>query len=141
MNISDAGLALIKEHEGLRLHAYQDSVGAWTIGVGHTLGVYEGQQITTMEADRLLRADLETAERCVNGMVHVEVSQNQFDALVSFAFNVGCGALRASTLLRLLNDGDDMAAAQQFEHWCHAGGKVLAGLVTRREAEKELFLA
>lgn len=140
MKTSDAGIALIKDHEGLRLHSYPDSVGVLTIGYGHTLGVFAGQQITTMEADRLLRADLETVEKCLANCVKVEVTQNQYDALASFCFNLGCKSLCDSTLLSLLNDGDDTAAAAQFEHWCYAAHRKLPGLIARREAEKELFL-
>ncbi len=140
MNVSQAGRDFIKEHEGVRLNAYQDSVGIWTIGVGHILGVYEGQQITTMEADRLLEADLETVDKCLANCLKVPVTQNQWDALGSFVFNLGCKSLRDSTLLSLLNDGDDTGAAAQFECWCYAAHKKLPGLIARREAEKELFL-
>lgn len=141
MNISDAGLNLIKKHEGLRLHSYQDSGGVWTIGYGSTKGVTPYMIISVDEAERRIKDDLVTVEKCLANCLKVEVTQGQYDALCSFAFNLGCGALRTSTLLSLLNDGDDTAAAAQFEHWCHCQGKVLQGLVARREAEKELFNA
>lgn len=139
MNTSETGLALISEFEGCRLEAYQDSVGIWTVGYGHIAGVKEGDICTQEEADEWLRTDVGTAERCVNNSVRVTLSQGQFDALVSFVFNLGCAALRNSTLLRKLNDGDDDGAAQQFMHWNHAGGQVVAGLTRRRQAEMELF--
>lgn len=141
MKISDQGIALIKEFEGCELTAYVCPAGVLTIGVGHTgRDVHAGQTITEEEADELLRKDLETFERCVNNYVG-PVTQSQFDALVSFAFNLGCDALRNSTLLRKLNDGDDVGAADEFGKWVKAGGKVLPGLVRRREAEKALFLS
>ena len=139
MNISDNGLDLIKKHEGLRLEAYQDSVGVWTIGYGHTAGVKEGDTCTEEEANAYLREDAKSAERCVNSCVAVPLTQNEFDALCSFAFNLGCTSLRNSTLLRKLNDSDFDGAAAEFQKWNHAGGKVLAGLTKRREDEAQLF--
>lgn len=141
MNISNDGLDLIKSHEGCRLNAYQDSVGVWTIGYGSIRGVMRGMSITDAEADDRLRQDAQIAEKCVNNSVTISLTQGAFDALCSFVFNLGCGALRNSTLLRKINDGDDNGAADEFGKWNHAGGKVLAGLTARREAEKELFLA
>ena len=140
MNISEAGLALIREFEGCKLEAYLDSVGIPTIGVGHTAGVKMGDICTQDQADTWLRTDVQVAVRCVANSVTGVLSQGQIDALTSFVFNLGCGALRNSSLLRMLNAGHDDAAAQQFERWNHAGGRVLAGLTARREAEKELFL-
>lgn len=141
MKCSDAGREFIKEHEGCKLTAYQDSVGVWTIGVGHTLGVFEGQTIDQAEADRLLAADLVSAEKCINNSFPFGLTQNQFDALTSFVFNLGCAALRNSTLLRKLTEGDDVGASEEFLKWNHAGGRVVAGLTTRRADEKELFLS
>ena len=140
MKISDEGIGLIKRFEGCRLKAYQDSVGVWTIGFGSTRGVGAGDVITQEEADRRLLADLETVEKCINNSVAVELTQQQYDALCSFTFNLGCGALRGSTLLKKLNDGDDDGAAQEFARWNKAGGQVLAGLVSRRKAEHDLFI-
>lgn len=139
MRTSDAGIELIKSFEGCRLQAYQDSVGVWTIGYGTTSGVKEGDTITLQEAEKYLRDDLDKFETCVNQLVDTDINQKQFDALVCFAYNVGCNALRNSTLLRLLNAGNYDLAAQQFLRWDKAGGKQLAGLTRRRRAESELF--
>src|SRR5258708_33537577 len=144
MNISEAGLALIKESELLRLQAYPDpgtNAEPWTIGYGHTRGVKQGDTCTTDEADRWLIEDLEPVEKCIADSVSIELTQGQYDALCSFVFNLGCMALRNSTLLRKLNAGDDTGAAEEFHKWNHAGGKVLAGLSKRRNAEAEMFLA
>ena len=139
MKIGDAGLALIKEFEGCRLQAYQDSVGVWTIGYGSTTDVAPGQIITQAEAEGRLMEDLKHAETCVNGAVTVPLVQNEFDALVAFVFNLGCGAFRKSTLLRKLLDSDFDGAALEFRRWDKAGGQVLAGLTRRRAAEERLF--
>lgn len=141
MNVSERGLALIREFEGCRLTAYRDAVGIWTIGVGHTgPDVEEGLVITEAEADTFLREDVKHAERCVNRLLGgTPTTQGQFDALVSFTFNLGCDALRRSTLLSVLLAGDDEMASREFVRWNKAGGKVLAGLTRRREAEAELF--
>lgn len=141
MKISQAGIDLIKSFEGCRLHAYLDAVGVPTIGFGSTDGVTMGDAITQAEADTLLLEDLERFERCVNECVKVPIDQNAFDALVSFAFNLGCFALGDSTLLKYLNRGDHPAAAREFMKWTHAGGKVLPGLVARRQAESDRFMA
>lgn len=141
MKISEEGLALIKEFEGLRLQAYKDSVGVLTIGYGHTgKNVFEGMLISEGQADILLAKDVEVCEKCVNGLVNVPMTQGQFDALCSFVFNLGCGRLRNSTLLQCLNDGNDVEAADQFLRWNKAGGYVLPGLTRRREAERKLFM-
>ncbi len=139
MNVSENGLNLIREFEGCKLEAYQDSVGVWTVGYGSTRGVCSGLTITQEDADRRLQNDVQGAVLCVKNAVKVNVTQNQFDALVSFVFNLGCGALRNSQLLRKLNDMDDEGAASEFGKWNHGGGQVLAGLTRRREAEAELF--
>jgi len=141
MKISENGLNLIRSHEGCKLEAYLDSVGVPTVGYGHTLGVFMGQTITQDEADRLLQADMVSVEKCINNSIPFGITQNQFDALCSLTFNIGCGNLRNSTLLRKIQDGDDAGAAEEFGKWCHAGGKTLPGLVARREAEKQLFLS
>ena len=137
---SQKGIDLIKSFEGCRLTAYQDSVGVWTIGYGHTAGVYQGMTITEKEAEDFLRSDLGTSESAVNRLVTYSMNQNQFDALVSFTFNVGSGNFGSSTLLKKLNQGDITGAANEFDKWIQAGGQVLEGLVKRRAAEKELFL-
>jgi lysozyme len=135
------GLTLIMNSEGLRLTAYQDSVGVWTIGWGHTgPDVKKGLTVTRTQAEALLRQDLSKFEAGVTRLVKVPLSSNQFSALVSFSFNVGLGSLGNSTLLRLLNQGNYAGAADQFRLWTKAGGKTLEGLVHRRAEEKALFL-
>lgn len=141
MQISKAGLDLIKQFEGLYLKAYRCPAGVPTIGYGHTAGVAMGQTITQQQADDYLRRDVRQFERAVARLVTVPLTQGQFDALVSFAFNLGEGALAQSTLLRLLNAGDHAGAADQFDRWNKAGGRVLPGLVRRRAAERALFEA
>lgn len=142
MKTSDAGINLIQQFEGERLHAYKDIVGIWTIGFGHTgPEVHEGQHISHDEAIALLHEDLRKFEECVDTHVAVTVDQNEFDALVCLCYNIGCGAFKNSTLMDLLNHGSKDAAAQQFLRWDRAGGKEVAGLLRRREAERELFLA
>ena len=140
MKTSDAGIDLIKHFEGLRLHAYQDSVGVWTIGVGHTRTAKPGMVITEDEAVNLLRGDLADAESAVNRLVMVPLDQGEFDALVSFVFNLGSGNFGKSTLLKKLNHGDRIGASDEFKRWNRAGGKVLSGLTRRRAAERALFL-
>ena len=146
MKISQSGLDLIKEFEGLRLDAYQDSVGVWTIGYGSTYWpdgrkVKKGDKLASeAEAEQLLRDTVKTYEAGVNRVVKVHITQNQFDALVSFAFNLGVGALEKSTLVRKLNQIDVIPVANEFSRWTKAGGKELAGLRRRRTAERELFL-
>jgi len=139
VKISDKGLALIKEFEGVRLAAYLDSVGVPTIGYGHTKGVQMGDRCSMEEAAAWLAEDCEEAEDCVNGAVNVPLTQHEFDALISFVFNLGCGNFRKSTLLKKLLDSDYDGAAQEFQRWDKAGGQVLAGLTKRRLAEARLF--
>lgn len=146
MKISDDGIALIKRFEGLRLQAYQDSVGVWTIGYGWTQPVAgrkvgAGMAIDAATAERLLVCGVAQFEQGVERLVAVTVTQGQFDALVSFAYNLGLRALENSTLLRRLNAGDRQGAADQFGRWVNAGGVRLDGLVARRAAERALFLS
>lgn len=149
MQTSDKGRALIRAHEGLRLEAYPDAGYGWdraTIGYGHTSqagppAVHRGMKITAAEADAILRADLKKFEGFVTSAVHVPLNQNQFDALVSFTFNLGPGNLRSSTLLRKLNAGDYAGAAAEFPKWNKSNGKVMPGLVKRRADEQALFRA
>jgi lysozyme len=139
--LSKHGAEFIAEFEGFRSRAYWDQWGqVYTIGYGHTRGVRQGQTVTKAEALKLLQADAATAAQAVRDLVHVRLSQNQFDALVSFAFNLGGGALAESTLLKKLNRGDYKGAAKQFQRWNKAGGVVLLGLTRRRKAEARLFL-
>lgn len=139
MKISASGLNLIKQFEGLRLQSYRCSAHVWTIGYGHTAGVEPGDIITAEQADALLLEDVIEAERSVNRYISAPLTQHQFDALVSFTFNLGSGNLRTSTLLKKLNAGDYPGAAREFLRWVNAGGKKLPGLLRRREAEKTLF--
>lgn len=140
MNISETGIQLIKKFEGCSLKAYKCPAGIWTIGYGHTLGVKEGQTITKEQAEIFLKQDIRSFELTVNNLVNVPLNQGQFDALVSFCYNLGSGNLKNSTLLKLLNKKDYIGAAEQFDRWVYASGKKLPGLVKRRTAEKELFL-
>lgn len=141
MKLSERGLSLLKQFEGLRLVAYRDGGGVPTIGYGHTAGVRMGQTITEAQAETFLRADVAATVCAVSGMVKVPVSQEQFDALVSFAFNLGANALMHSTLLKKLNAGDYDDAADEFLHWDHDNGQQVAGLTLRRTAERQLFKA
>lgn len=146
MKISNNGLNLIKQFEGCRLTAYQDSVGVWTIGYGWTQSVdgtpvAKGMAITQEKAEALLRSGTLQFEDGVNRLVNVAINQNQFDALVDFAYNLGVASLEKSTLLKKLNASDYRGASDEFPKWNKAGGKVLAGLTRRREAERTLFLS
>ncbi|EKN8446792.1 lysozyme [Salmonella enterica] len=144
MKTGSQGISLIKQFEGCRLNAYPDPAtgGApWTIGYGHTGNdVRPGMVWTQVQADSALISDLAQCERAISRLVKVTLTQNQFDALVSFVFNVGSGNLQSSTLLRKLNSGDYKGGADEFPRWNKAAGKVMAGLTKRRAAERELFL-
>jgi len=140
LTYSRKGLALTEQFEGCRLSAYQDQVGVWTIGYGHTgPDVKPGINITNTQAEALLAQDVKRAESCVNNLVSVQLTQQEFDALVDFIFNLGTGAFSSSTMLRELNAGDFTGAAAQFDKWDRAGGAVIAGLLRRRQAEADLF--
>ncbi|HHX5648956.1 TPA: lysozyme [Enterobacter cloacae] len=146
MQTSEKGIALIKQFEGCKLTAYQDSVGVWTIGYGWTQPVdgkpiRAGMTIKQETAERLLKTGLVSYEIDVSRLVKVSLTQGQFDALVSFTYNLGARSLSTSTLLRKLNSGDYAGAADEFLRWNKAGGKVLNGLTRRREAERALFLS
>lgn len=134
------GMNLIKYFEGLRLKAYKDTGGVWTIGYGHTKGVKKGMVITEEEAEEFLRQDLLEAEKAVNRLVPYGLAQHQFDALVSLVFNIGTGAFKNSTLLRMMILGDILGASKQFGRWVYDNGERLKGLIERREAERKLFL-
>ena len=141
LSYSDKGLALTKQFEGLRLTAYQDSVGIWTIGYGHPgPDVHPKLSITEEQATELLVKDVASAVASVNHLVSVALTQNQFDAMVDFVFNVGAAKFAGSTLLREINSGNFVAASAQLLLWCHAGGVVLPGLLQRRKAAEALFL-
>ena len=139
METSKIGLDLIKHFEGCELEAYKCPAGVWTIGYGHTKGVYEGQTITEEEAEQMLKDELVEYEGYVNNLVTVGLNQNQFDAMVSWVYNLGGGNLKASTLLKVLNSGNYAGVPEQMLRWNKAGGKVLEGLTRRRQAEADLF--
>jgi lysozyme len=145
MKTSDHGIAIIKQFEGCKLKAYRCPAHILTIGYGHTTAaglpeVTEGMTITQDEAVRILASDLGKFEEAVDGMVTVGLSQGQFDALVSFAYNCGTGALKKSTLLKKVNAEDWDACPAEFMKYTRGGGKVLPGLVRRRKAEVESFV-
>ena len=141
MNTSEQGVFSIKTNEGCRLVAYKSVPSdPWTIGYGSTQGVYKGMIVTESQADRMLRDYLAISDKEISSMLKVIVNQNQFDALSDFCYNLGTGALKGSTLLKVLNGGDYLKAADQFLVWDMAGGKHLAGLHARRMRERVLFL-
>lgn len=140
------GKDLIKKFEGCKLKAYFCPANIPTIGYGHTAGLTEadvinGRTITQQQADVLLDNDYADFERRVEKLVTVPITENQLGALTSFAYNLGIGSLKNSTLLKLLNGGDPKSAANEFMKWTKANGKVLPGLVTRRSAEHDLFVS
>lgn len=140
MKTSKNGIELIKKYECLKLKAYKCPAGVWTIGYGHTKNVKQGDTITEKQAEILLIYDLFDFEYCIKKNVRIPLSQNQFDALVSLCFNIGCGNFLKSTLLKKLNEGKIAEAAKEFLKWNKADGKELAGLTKRRQEEMELFL-
>ena len=145
MKTSQSGINLIKVFEGKRLNAYDDGVGVWTIGFGtikHPNGVHvkKGDTCTDSQAESYLKNDLVKFENAINKLVKVPLNQNQFDALSSFTYNLGETNLSSSPLLKKLNAKDYTGASNEFLKWNRAGGKVLNGLVRRREAERNLFL-
>ena len=152
MKASKSAYVLIHTFEGCRLHAYKCPSGVWTIGWGHTVGVYEGMTITREQANELLKKDvaifedhlnyalgLDDAGRMPNGL---PISQHQFDALLSFTFNIGTGNLARSTLLRKVKaNPKDPSIRGEFSRWCYGGGKRLSGLVRRRKMEADLYFS
>ena len=146
MSVSNKGVDLICEFEGEQLVAYDDGVGVWTIGFGtikypNGVRVKKGDTCTLDQAKEYMRHDLIEFEHTVNSSVKVPLNQNQFDALVSLAYNIGSNAFKSSTLVKKLNAGDYQGAADQFNVWVNAGGKRMQGLVNRRDREKLLFLS
>ena len=137
--ISDKGIYAIKKFEGCELIAYQDAVGVWTIGYGHTKGVSEGDIISSAQAEALLLKELKEYENYVHELVEVPLHQYQFDALVSWPYNLGPTNLKSSTMLKVLNEGKYNEVPDQMRRWNRAGGKVLEGLVKRRDYEARLF--
>jgi lysozyme len=146
MKMTKEGLALIKRYEGLRVAAYQDAAGVWTIGYGHTSmagapDVRRGMTISDTEAEAIFARDVAEFASAVAQVVKVELSPVQFSALVSFAYNVGIGGLKKSSVLAAINAGDFDAVPRRLNLWIKAGGRVLPGLVKRRAAEAVLFMS
>ena len=141
MKISKAGLDIIKQYEGCRLTSYKCPAGVWTVGFGWTEGVTPGMTITRAQAEELLTRGVVSYEKAVQDAIgDTKTTQNQFDAMVSLCYNIGPANFRKSTVVRQHKLGDYAAAADAFLMWNKAGGKVLAGLVKRREAERSLYL-
>lgn len=145
-NLSDNGVKLLEQFEGLRLEAYLDSASIYTIGYGTIKypdgrKVKKGDKITKAQAKEYKVHDLKEFESTVNTSVKVPLTQNQYDALVSLSYNIGSGAFKNSTLLKKLNSGDYKGAAEQFLVWNKVHSKMVQGLVNRREAERKLFLS
>lgn len=145
MKLSQNGVNFIKSHEALRLKAYQDSKGVWTIGWGHTKGVKPGDVITRAQAEQFIRDDLAWVERVLNadlvtGRDKPIVTQNEYDALCSLVFNIGSQAYLDSTVRKKIKQGDKMGAAHAFGMWIYSNHKIAPGLVTRRNAERKMFL-
>ena len=141
LRLSDAGIQLIEDFEGYRADWYDDPVGVRTIGIGWTRDLPEGfsAPLSRSEARRLLRETVGDYEHAVRRNVDRPLSQPQFDALVSFTYNLGASRLRESTLRKRFNEGDEWGAAEEFDRWIYGGGHVLPGLVRRRAAERKLF--
>jgi lysozyme len=140
MQYSKDGLALTEQFEGCRLTAYQDSAGLWTIGYGHRSAlVRPGMVWTQAQAEEALAEDINWANNVVNSLVHASLTQSEHDALVDFVFNIGAGNFAKSEMLKALNEKNMVLAAIQFERWDMAGGKVIAGLLRRRDAEERMF--
>jgi lysozyme len=139
MRYSDEALEETIVSEGEKLTAYQDTGGVWTIGVGHTKGVKKGDVITKAQSRQYLREDMQDAEKAVQRLVKVPLTQGQYDALVDFVFNLGEGAFARSTILRLLNAKNYSGAALEFSKWVYDNGKVQPGLVTRRKKNTARF--
>ena len=139
MKSTNYAILLIKSFEQLRLNSYLCPAGVWTIGYGHTDGVNQGMLITEKTADAFLKQDIRNAEHCVNQM-GVDLTQGQFDALVSFVFNVGVQAFNVSTLRKkILKDPNDPSIADEFRRWVYAGNEKMPGLIKRREQEIKLY--
>lgn len=140
MKTSARGIRLIQQFEGFRSKAYRDVVGVWTIGYGFTKGVKDGDTITLEQASKRLQKELAEYERGVSEACQIAPNQNQFDALVSFSFNVGIAGMKKSSVIKAHNREDYQAAGRAFGLWNKAGGKVYPGLTRRRAAESALYL-
>jgi lysozyme len=143
MDLNQKGIDLVKKFEGCQLKAYPDPGSGnepWTIGYGHTGGIKKGMTITQAQADAFLHSDLQSTAKLVKSALTCTLNDNQFSALVSFTFNLGIGNLKSSTLLKKVNSGAFSEASSEFLKWNKAGGRVLAGLTKRRQAEADLFM-
>jgi lysozyme len=143
MPIGDAGLALIRRFEGFSATPYRCPAGIWTVGYGHVIGRGERFDfpLSTQAAEALLKQDVREAENSVNNLIYNDLTPSQYDALCSFCFNVGAAALQRSSLRRVVNRGDHAEVPRQLLRWVYAGGKVLPGLILRREAEAALYIS
>lgn len=139
MKTSSIALERLKRFEGFSHKAYPDTGGVWTIGYGYTRGVKPGMFVTKERALELFLKNVAVFEECINNAVLVELTQNQFDALVSLTYNIGVQAFKTSTLLKILNTGDYKSVPAQIKRWNKDNGKVIAGLVSRRAEEAKLF--
>ena len=145
MNVSQRAIEMLKHHEGVRCKPYRDCVGLWTVGVGHLIGDGKSlpdewnRTLSTEEVDALLRKDLARFERGVSKFCPVQLTQGEFDALVSFSFNLGLGTFQRSTIRQALLRGDKETAMESLVKYCKAGGKILKGLQNRRLDERKLF--
>ena len=139
MQLSKTGIELLKHFEGCELKAYQDSVGVWTIGYGHTKGIYEGLELTQSEAEKMLVDELPEYEGYISDKVVPMLQQHEFDALVCWVYNLGPTNLSSSTMLKKLNAGEFKEVPFQMKRWDKAGGQPLLGLTRRRNAEALLF--
>lgn len=140
MRASDRVREFIKKHEALRLKAYKCPAGVWTIGYGHTKGVSPSDVITLQQAEKFFNEDVKSSEISVLRLVRKPLTQNQFDALVSFVFNIGAGKFQDSTLLRIINTNpNDQDIDRQFKRWVYSKGVILPGLKTRREEESKIY--
>ena len=139
MQLSKTGIELLKHFEGCELKAYQDSVGVWTIGYGHTKGIYEGLEITQSEAEKMLQDELPEYEGYITDKVVPMLQQHEYDALVCWVYNLGPTNLSSSTMLKKLNAGEFKEVPFQMKRWDKAGGQPLLGLTRRRNAEALLF--
>lgn len=139
MTPSENAYDIVKRSEGFRPTAYRCPGNVWTLAFGHTKGVKEGDVCTLAQGEAWLHEDMAETAAAVNRLVHVPLTQNQFDALMSFVFNIGQGAFAQSTMLDRLTQGDYVLASAEFPKWKKAGGRVQPGLVTRRQRERDLF--
>ena len=145
MNVSKRAIEMLKHHEGVRCKPYRDCVGLWTVGVGHLIGDGKSlpdewnRTLSMEEVDALLRKDLARFERGVSKFCPVQLTQGEFDALVSFSFNLGLGTFQRSTIRQALLRGDKETAMESLMKYCKAGGKILKGLQNRRLDERKLF--